>query len=245
LVFRYPSLPSTNDEATRLVRTQRPPEFSVVLALDQTAGRGQASNTWKSEPGANLTCSFILYPRFSQPERAFLLNMAMALAAADCVSALCSGELHIAPAIKWPNDILLSDLKVAGILLENIWQGQRWDACVAGIGLNLNQTDFSGIDGAASLHSLSGQTFERDYVLSQLQQAVKARYRQWELRPDEILADYNVRLWRRGEYSAYMKEDGTYLNLKLDSVDARGLAVTTDLTGAREAYPHGKIRQLR
>lgn len=215
------------------------------MALDQTAGRGQASNTWKSEPGANLTCSFILYPRFSKPERAFLLNMAMALAAADCVAALCSDVPKMLPAIKWPNDILLSDLKVAGILLENIWQGQRWDACIAGIGLNLNQTDFSGIDGAASLHSLSRQAFERDYVLSQLQQAVIARYRQWEHMPDEILADYNVLLWRRGEYATFLKEDGELRQLKLESVDVRGFAITSDLTGGKEANPHGKIRQLR
>lgn len=149
------------------------------------------------------------------------------------------------PAIKWPNDIIVDDLKVAGILLENIWQGQRWDACVAGIGLNLNQADFSGIDGAASLYSLSGQTFERDHVLLQLQQAVKARYRQWELLPDETLADYNAHLWRRGEYTTFRKEDGELLQLKLESVDARGLAVTSDLTGGRHANPHGKIRQLR
>jgi BirA family biotin operon repressor/biotin-[acetyl-CoA-carboxylase] ligase len=229
----------------RLVRTQRPPEFSVVLALDQTAGRGQSSNTWKSEPGANLTCSFILYPRFNQPERAFLLNMAIALAAADCVAALCSDKTNRWPAIKWPNDILCADLKVAGILLENIWQGQRWDACVAGIGLNLNQSDFSGIDGAASLYTLCGRTFERDVALSYLQQAVKARYRQWELMPDEILADYNARLWCRGEYATFLKEDGSQLLLKLDSVDERGLAITSDSAGAMEAYPHGKIRQLR
>jgi BirA family biotin operon repressor/biotin-[acetyl-CoA-carboxylase] ligase len=134
---------------------------------------------------------------------------------------------------------------VAGILLENIWQGQRWDTCVAGIGLNLNQSDFSGIDGAASLYTLTGQTFAPDEALLLLQQAVKARYRQWELMPDEILAAYNAQLWRRGEYSTFLKEDGSHQQLKLDSVDARGFAVTSDSTGAMGAFPHGTIRQLR
>jgi len=245
VVFRYSKLPSTNDEATRLVRQLRPPEYSIIIAEEQTAGRGQHRNAWLSEPGANLTCSFILYPRYNKPERAFLLNMAIALATADCIRMLCEGLPALQPAIKWPNDILCSDLKVAGILLENIWQGQRWDACVAGVGINVRQQYFSGIEGAASLDSLSQHSFEPDVVLSALSQAVKVRYRQWERMPEEIHTAYNADLWRRGLVSDFQTEEGAVVRLQLESVDLNGAACILDAYGRRGCYPYGKIRQLR
>lgn len=245
VLFRYPSLPSTNDEAIRLVRSLRPPEGSVVVAADQTAGKGQQSNTWYSEPGTNITCSFIFYPTRNNPEQAFLLNMAIALAAADCIAWLSDGKPVLAPSIKWPNDILCSERKVAGILLENIWQAQRWDACVAGIGMNVNQQAFGEVSGAASLSSLSGGLFSLDTVLSRLQTAVKARYRQWEQQPDIVLNDYNSMLWRRGLESGFVFDDGTIRRCLLESVDRHGCACIRAAEGKTECHPHGKIRQMR
>lgn len=229
----------------RLVRSLRPPEGSVVVAADQTAGKGQQSNTWYSEPGTNITCSFIFYPKRNNPEQAFLLNMAIALAAADCVGLLAGGLSALAPSIKWPNDILCSDQKVAGILIENLWQGQRWDACVAGIGMNVNQRMFPGVEGAASLFTLSRKIFSLETALSQLQQAVKTRYRQWEQQPDAVWNDYNAALWRRGVPGDFRLDDGTLLNATLESVDRRGCACLRDAEGKTECHPHGKIRQMR
>lgn len=227
------------------MRSQRPPEFSVVLADHQTAGRGQQSNGWTSEAGKNLTCSFILYPRHSKPEQAFLLNMALALAVTDSVVALTSGYSGLAPSIKWPNDILCADQKVAGILVENIWQGQRWDVAVVGIGLNLNQQHFSGLGAAASLGSLTQGTFDVMNALAVLQHAVKARYRQWETASEAVYQDYQALLWRRKLWSDFATADGDTIQLQLESVDRFGCACTLDEAGNRHSYPHGKIRQLR
>lgn len=216
-----------------------------MLAAHQTAGRGQQSNSWLSKAGENLTCSFILYPRHSKPEQAFLLNMAIALAVSDTVVAQTTGFCDAPTRIKWPNDILCADQKVAGILVENIWQGQRWDACVAGIGLNLNQQHFGEVEGASSLGMLCRQLFDINQVLSALQQAVKVRYRQWEQTPETVYHDYNAMLWRRGLQSDFQSEGGETVPLILESVDRLGCACVLDAEGKRASFRHGEIRQLR
>lgn len=130
--------PSTNTHALNLL-AQSPEEGTVVQAVVQSRGRGQAGNRWESRPGENLTLSVILYPEFLMAAEMFYLSKVASLAVHACVS-------HFLPQsqvqIKWPNDILLGRQKVAGILIETQLSRQRLKACIIGIGLNVNQGHF-------------------------------------------------------------------------------------------------------
>jgi BirA family biotin operon repressor/biotin-[acetyl-CoA-carboxylase] ligase len=126
-VWHHDQIGSTNDEARRMA-SEGAPDGTVVHADEQTAGRGRLSHTWFSPPG-NLYLSILL--RTGQPAaRTAELSFLAALAVADTVEALLPRQIRTM--LKWPNDVLINDAKIAGILLE-----QADDATIIGIGLNI------------------------------------------------------------------------------------------------------------
>jgi BirA family transcriptional regulator, biotin operon repressor / biotin---[acetyl-CoA-carboxylase] ligase len=126
-VWHFDKIGSTNDEARRLA-AEGAPHGTVVHADEQTRGRGRMAHTWYSPPG-NLYISILL--RTGQPaEHAAELSFLAALAVADTVEALLPRQIRAM--LKWPNDVLVSGAKIAGILLEQIDA-----ATIMGIGLNV------------------------------------------------------------------------------------------------------------
>ncbi|MBK8925231.1 MAG: biotin--[acetyl-CoA-carboxylase] ligase [Crocinitomicaceae bacterium] len=136
IVNRFPSLQSTNATAMQLLDSQKPAQGTVIIADNQTAGKGQRGNTWISEAGKNLTFSIIIYPRIAA-EKMFFLNMATSLAVRDALQIFLTDVK-----IKWPNDIFCSNRKIGGILIENQVRNNIIQASVAGIGINCNQSEF-------------------------------------------------------------------------------------------------------
>lgn len=137
-ILHFATLDSTNDHALRLLSENRPNHGTIISTDHQTAGRGQIGRGWHSAPGLNLSLSYILYPAI-KPQDQFQISMAVAVAVSGTVSQHCGADRV---RIKWPNDIYVDDRKIAGILIQNSIQGNQITACVAGIGLNVNETDF-------------------------------------------------------------------------------------------------------
>jgi BirA family biotin operon repressor/biotin-[acetyl-CoA-carboxylase] ligase len=171
LVF-MPECHSTNDEALQRIRSGTAPEGTVIITDNQTKGRGQRSTVWITSPGSNLTFSIILLPSFLQSKDQFYLNISIALGITDFLEQLIPEK---AVRIKWPNDIIIDDKKVCGILIENQLSGQRIQHSVIGIGLNVNQSQFE-FDKASSLYALSGNTFKLSELLEGLLERIEARY---------------------------------------------------------------------
>lgn len=113
-------------------------EGTVIMAVEQFAGRGQRGAVWFSEPGSNLTFSVLLNPIFLNPRYQFRLTTAISLAIARWLESLLPRLIKI----KWPNDIYVDGRKIGGILIENMLKGQTWKAAIVGIGINVNQTTF-------------------------------------------------------------------------------------------------------
>jgi BirA family biotin operon repressor/biotin-[acetyl-CoA-carboxylase] ligase len=134
-IIELDSIDSTNSYAIRLLLKEQVEEGTVIWAREQLAGRGQNENRWDSDPGKNLTFTTILFPRFLDPSRQFLLNKMVSLGILDFVR-----EFAREARIKWPNDIYIGDRKVSGILIENKIVGPLMEASFVGIGININQT---------------------------------------------------------------------------------------------------------
>jgi len=127
----FDSIGSTNDEALAWA-TSGAPDFSLVIADEQTRGRGRLDRKWFTPKGSGLALSLILrLPASHLPH----LSRTVGLAGLSIAEA-CSG-LGLVPRIKWPNDILLNGKKAAGILIENIWSGDEVDSLVIGMGVNV------------------------------------------------------------------------------------------------------------
>jgi BirA family biotin operon repressor/biotin-[acetyl-CoA-carboxylase] ligase len=106
------------------------PEWSVVVADAQTAGRGRHGRAWHSAPG-NLHMSVLLRPE-GDPARAGLIPLAAGLAVAEAIAGLGRD-----PRLKWPNDVCIGGRKVAGVLVESASTGTRLESAVVGIGVNV------------------------------------------------------------------------------------------------------------
>ncbi len=131
-VHYFASIGSTNDFAAERIQAGASP-FSVVVADEQTRGRGRGGRGWFTPPGAALAFSMLFYPQEQPAERLALFGGLGALAVARAFE-----ELYRLPAaIKWPNDVLLGDAKTCGVLAEAHWEGSRLKGVVLGIGVNV------------------------------------------------------------------------------------------------------------
>jgi BirA family biotin operon repressor/biotin-[acetyl-CoA-carboxylase] ligase len=202
--IRLNEVDSTNAEAMRLLKRGKPAEGSCIVAAFQTEGRGQRSNSWESTPAANLLSSFILYPRPFMAERPFLLSKTLALAVHKTLAMLSVGNVQI----KWPNDILIDSKKAAGILIENQWAGSNWQAAIAGIGINVNQTEFA-LEKATSLARQNGKIVLVDGVLKELQLQLSIEYaRLCNEQEASINEDYHQQLFGKDDYQLYQTLSG-------------------------------------
>ncbi|HCQ38681.1 MAG TPA: biotin--[acetyl-CoA-carboxylase] ligase [Verrucomicrobiales bacterium] len=151
----HESVDSTNDRALEIVMDHgRKAEGWIVGAEEQTAGRGRKGAQWICEPGKGLAFSVILCPGWERRRWGWL-----SLTAALAVSAGGPELLGLSPKIKWPNDVLVEDLKICGILIET-----RGPCAVVGIGLNVNESAFPRELGAISLFQLLGREVDREQL---------------------------------------------------------------------------------
>lgn len=155
-----PECHSTNSLALELSQKQDLPEGTLVITNHQFRGRGQQGNVWISEAGKNLTFSLVVKPSFLAIKDQFLLNMVVSLGVRDFVQSKVSQSVNV----KWPNDILVDERKICGILIENQIQGTGFTNSIIGIGLNVNQKGFH-LNNAVSLTMASGRGYELQEVL--------------------------------------------------------------------------------
>ncbi len=127
----FDSIGSTNDEALQWIKADAR-DLSIVIADEQTAGRGRLDRKWFTPPGTALAFSLILRPTADEKPH---LSRIVGLAGLSVLEA--SSRLALGPQIKWPNDILINNSKVAGILIESLWSGDDVEGLVIGIGVNV------------------------------------------------------------------------------------------------------------
>lgn len=237
MIYRFDILSSTNDEACGLHYKQG----DIIVAESQTAGRGQRGHTWESGKGQNLTLSAILEPTFLPPTEQFLLSEVIALAVADTLA-----SYSIKTKIKWTNDIYVGDKKIAGILIEHKLQGNAIGRTIAGIGLNVNQTQFSAdLPNPTSMATEQGIEFDRDEVLERLQGCIIRRYGQLQSGERATLqSDYHTMLYRLNEKHRYALPDGTTFCGTIRGVESTGALKVEDENGKIGCYLFKEIEFL-
>ena len=170
-ILRFDSLPSTNVEAARRAN-EGAAEGLCVVAGEQTAGRGRLQRQWVSPKGAGLYFSILLRPQFEQSTWPLLTLMA-AVVVHDALLDACALETDI----KWPNDILVNDKKLCGILAETV-ETSRGRAVVVGIGINLTKNSFPAELElvATSVETATGRSHEFEVLLGALIAALGTHY---------------------------------------------------------------------
>jgi BirA family transcriptional regulator, biotin operon repressor / biotin---[acetyl-CoA-carboxylase] ligase len=171
-VYHFFKTDSTNRVAMELGYAGEP-EGAVILAEEQTAGRGRSGRSWHSERGAGLYVTLLLRPRLS-PVQAPLLTMLAGLSAHSAIQA----QTGLSAELKWPNDILMAGKKVGGILTEMHAEPTQVRFVIVGIGINTNQEKFPGdiASVATSLRKESGRTHSRLELLVRLLNEFESDY---------------------------------------------------------------------
>ena len=179
-----------------LTRGEWPKEEYVLRAGFQTAGRGQAGNGWESEPDRNLLFSVLLRETGVKPENQFDISVAISVALYRVVSETLPRQYRERLTIKWPNDLYYGDNKLAGILVEHAIEGNKLAWSIAGIGLNVNQTEWhSDAPNPISLKQITGT----DYDLDELTGAYTRALINKVLREprEQIRTEYKQHMYRR------------------------------------------------
>lgn len=174
-----PTVESTNTLAMQLAR-ERPDEGLVVLTDNQTAGKGRQGRRWVDVPGCNVLLSIVLRPSFPP----HLLVMIASLAVVDAIARVCHDQAQAV--IKWPNDVLIEERKVAGILIETSHDAQGQMLAVIGVGINVNgyieevthylAEQAPSVARATTLETVCGHSVKRETVIASLLRSLEEAY---------------------------------------------------------------------
>ena len=233
---------STNNKARELAAAGYP-EGTVVVAEMQTAGKGRRGRQWYSAPGTGIYVSIIFRPSLPLNEIS-RLTLVAALATAECLEA----ALDLQPRIKWPNDILVNNKKLVGILTEAVTDMDSVEYVVTGIGINLTNPveDFPPVfrDTATSVQAEGGRRRYRADVLQDLLKRLEDCY-------DRFLAgDFAGILEQIKERSSVIGQAVTLdtisgvLTGQAVDIDDNGFLLVRDQDGKMHAVMSGEITVL-
>ena len=204
------------------------PHFYTIRTDYQTAGRGQAGNSWESEAGKNLLFSTFLRYEGIHAAQQWRLSMLVAVALWDTLANYLPKECL---AIKWPNDIYFGDKKLVGILIENNLSGQYVGYSIVGIGVNVNQTKWlSNAPNPISMKEITGEEYDVEALMNEWISSMKS----WELRTtEEIKTAYVQHLYRRDGWHMYVEREVSVEPTQIAQRDIKG-AFLAQLIGITE-----------
>ena len=204
---------------------------TVVVAAHQTAGRGMDKNRWESEAEKNLLFSIALNVNYLEAENQFKISQAVSVAIVDTLSQFVDNQRLF---IKWPNDIYFDDKKLAGMLVQNTIEGRMMGVTIIGIGLNVNQIEFSkDLPNPISLKMISGKDYDLENLLNLLVTNIKASLEslRFEENKREINQKYILKSYRFGIWSEYFYQNQVK-TLKINGFDKYGRLLLCDKEGA-------------
>ena len=235
------SVDSTNNYLQTLLDNNSLEEGTVVISLEQTMGRGQRGNSWQSLPEDGLYASILFLPPNFSVENQYYLNKAIACGTARYIASTVNDDVKI----KWPNDILIGDKKVAGILIENSIRGNQISSVIAGIGINLNQLhfDFNYATQATSLRMATQKRFDPEKEIVKLFKEVWIDYqRLLNGKCQKVVEEYRTQLYKSGEEAKFKGDLETLKGILMD-VDNEGAAIV-QVDGKPIRCIHPNIRMI-
>lgn len=230
---------STNIWADKEIKRSKVLEGTVFRANHQLQGKGQRGRVWNSEKGANLLVSYVFHPHFLRADQQFGLVKCVSLAIKDVLDEYLIDKSKI----KWPNDIYVNDMKIAGILIESTMKGSYVGSSVVGIGLNVNQNNFEKGIKATSMISETGRGIDLDRLLAQISFHLEKRYLSLRANNLAMDAEYQKAMYRLNEPCNY-EIDG-HVNLMINKgVDTIGQVILEDEIGRKNAYGLHQIKMI-
>ncbi len=240
-IYCFNQITSTNDFAKKLLE-QNAPEGTLIIAEYQTQGRGRLGRSWLAPPGKALLFSLILKPE-TPMKKIGLVSLLASIAVAEAMESL----VNVKPALKWPNDILLNNKKICGILLETVTNNFS-DLCsfiILGVGINLTQQveDFPK-DIKATATSLlieTGQKIDRLNLLSTILSILEDKYLRFKNGEDTFIGQEWLQYCPFVNQSIYIKMNHDELRGIFAGLDQNGSLLLKDAANNIRKISYGEI----
>ncbi len=211
----------------------------VVIAEEQTEGKGMGSNGWESEARQNLTFSLAVDMSFLPAERQFLLSKAVPLGFIEVLDTMLPAEKL---SVKWPNDICFENRKLAGILINSTIKANMMDVSIIGIGLNVNQMQFQDWPTRPiSMKQITKKEHDLQALLEQVVEGIINKVELLKTDPTAIEKEYLQRLYRYRTWADY-EVGGKKIRLFMTGIDPFGRLMTVDETGKEFGFDVKEIR---
>jgi BirA family biotin operon repressor/biotin-[acetyl-CoA-carboxylase] ligase len=239
--FHHREVTSTNDVAKLLAR-EGCPHGTVIVAEAQSRGRGRLGRSWLSPPGAGVYFSLVLRPDF-EPPLAPRITLLAGVAVARAIQSLSSLE----PKIKWPNDVLLGERKVAGILMEMEAEADLIHYLVLGVGVNANmdRAQLPESLNATSLFLETRTTHSRCELLARVLYELESLWDELLSRGFEPVAE----MWRKMSFTlgkiVKVEKKEEILCGQAEDIDEHGCLLVRDQEGRIHRVSHGEVMHVR
>lgn len=217
-------------------------KWTVVTADYQTEGRGQKGAVWQSERGKNLICSILVKLDHFKARDQFLLNCAVSTGILNVLHGYKLPKLKI----KWPNDIMSVSKKLGGILIENTLMNDTINHSIIGIGINVNQLDFSDdLPLAVSMKQLINRDLDRDVLLHEIIESIQHQFElifsgKFEL----LLRAYDQNLYRKDAAHMFQDLQGKMFMGIIKGVDQEGMLLVENEDEVINTYNFKEITYL-
>ncbi|MFD1316928.1 biotin--[acetyl-CoA-carboxylase] ligase [Namhaeicola litoreus] len=239
-LFKVNATNSTNTLLKEYLLAHELEDFTIISTDFQEKGRGQRETKWYSGKGKNLL--FSVFKKFEclKAEDHFYLNMSISL---GLISAL-QNHLEQDLRIKWPNDILAGNKKIAGILIENSMRNTQIIHSIIGIGLNVNEKKFpDDLPQAISLAILSDKEFDRDEILLNIISELKKTMLMLENDQKKMLKSmYLQRLYKYQQPQMFRTQQNELMMAKIIDVDDLGKLILEDSDEIKSSYGFKEIQ---
>ena len=222
------SVDSTNNYVANLVKSSKIDHGTAIMADVQTAGKGQRGAIWQAEAGENILLSVFLKPDKLSVSQQVLLTFFAANSIREVLR-----KIGISATIKWPNDIYVGNKKIAGILIENSISNNHIVHLILGIGLNVNQLNFEGVN-ATSIQLETNEYFQRNELLFMLFYQLNKNWVLISQQSPKLKAEYLENMFRIHQLSGFkigeIEIEGTIIG-----VDENGLLIV-EVKGEKKTF---------
>ena len=236
-IIKLDAIDSTNSFLKKKMNNQEIDDFTIVYSQNQFQGKGRTTKEWISEPYKNI--AFSLFKRFKRPEleHLFLLNVIVSISILELLK-----KYNVRDAsVKWPNDIIVKNKKISGILIENTIKKNNLINSVIGIGINVNQQKFPDLICATSIINETRISVEIDSLATELTKIISSNFKFLELNSNFYLDQYNNKLYNKNRTVVFKNNIGKKKVGKIVKVDLSGNLMIMNEKGKIEYFKENEI----
>ena len=236
-IIKLDAIDSTNSFLKKKMNNQEIDDFTIVYSQNQFQGRGRTTKEWISEPYKNI--AFSLFKRFKRPEleHLFLLNVIVSISILELLKKYSVRHASV----KWPNDIIVKNKKISGILIENTIKKNNLINSVIGIGINVNQEKFPDLICATSIINETRIAVEIDSLATDLTKIISSNFKFLELNSNFCLDQYNNKLYNKKQTVVFKNNIGKKKVGKIVKVDLSGNLMIMNEKGKIEYFKENEI----